>query len=128
VGEVGLDALDRVVGGGLDVLLKALGLVLGELGLLDLLEHVAADVADVDAAFLGEAVGGFHELEAALLGEVGEGEADEVAVDDGVDADVGLLEGFFDGAEEALVPGCTWIMRGSGVVMAAQALSACVPP
>ena len=104
-GEVLVDILDALVGVILDFLFRALGVVLGELGLLDGLEDVAANVADLHAAFLGEALGDLHELLAALAAHVGEGHADDVAVHCGVEAEVGELDALGDGLGEAAVPG-----------------------
>ena len=62
-GEVGVDVLDGLVGGGLDLLLEALGLVLGQLGLLGGLVRVAAHVSRAWAplvASLGGSISAEH--------------------------------------------------------------------
>src|SRR5690606_10699179 len=104
-GEVLIYLFDGLVGEGLDFFFGALGLVLGELGFFDRFDGVAADVADLHAAFLGEAVGDLDEFLAAFAAHLGEGDADEAAVHVGVEAEVGHLDALGDGLHEALVPG-----------------------
>ena len=88
----GAEIVDPRIG---DLLQLDLGTVLvvgaGLAGLLELAQvvhHVAADVADRDAAVLGEVAHHLDELLATLLGELGDGEADQVAVVGGIEADV----------------------------------------
>ena len=56
------------------------------------------------AALLREAVDHLHEVLPALAAEFGQGKADHGTVDRRVDADVGHLDGLFDGLEQGLVP------------------------
>ena len=104
MGEVVVDALDRGIGRGLDVLFHAFRLVLGELRFLQPFEHIAADVADVDAAFLGEAVRVLDEFLAALAAHFGERDAHDLPVGDGVKTEVRLLNGLNDGFHESGIP------------------------
>ena len=98
--EVVGDALDGGVGRGLNIFFETLGLVFGELGFFDRFHDVAADIPHVNAAFLGEAMGVLHELKAALLAHVGEGNADDFAVGDRVETEVGLLDALDDVFDE----------------------------
>src|ERR1019366_8875818 len=97
VGQVLADVLDRLVRGSLDVLFEALRLILGRLGLLDGLKGVAAEIADMHAAVLGKLVARLNELEAPLAAHLGKGNADEFTVHDGIEAEVGLLDGLANG-------------------------------
>ena len=102
--EVFADAFDGGIGGGLDVFFDALGFVFGQFGFFDRFHDVAADIAHVDAAFFGEAVGVFNEFEAAFLAHVGERNADDFAVGDRVEAEVGFLDAADDVFDDAGVP------------------------
>jgi hypothetical protein len=66
---------------------------------------LAADGADGDAGFFAHAVGDLGEILAALFAEFGDGDADEAAVVEGGDADVGGENGLFDGGEGGGVVG-----------------------
>jgi hypothetical protein len=104
VREVVADALDGSIGGRLNILLEALGLVLGQLGLLHGLKRVAADVANVHAALFGEAVGGLDEFLPALAAHFRQRDADHLAVGDWVESEVGLLDALDDRLDQAGVP------------------------
>src|SRR5437879_2118963 len=87
------------------VIVVHLLLVLGDvLGLLDPADRLGARVADRDAPLLGELVDDLDQLFAALLGERRDGDADDVAVVGGREAEVGREDRFLDRLEEALVP------------------------
>mgnify|MGYP003295068779 CR=1 FL=1 len=99
---------EHIVGELLEVFLGDLIVILGDLGvllhLLELLDRVAADVADGDLAALGILVDLLDELLAALLGELREVQADRLTVVLRVDAEVRLLNGALDEFEGAAVP------------------------
>lgn len=63
-----------------------------------------AGLADANAAFFSHAVGDFDKLLAALATELGDDTADGVAVDGGVEADVGGFDAFLNVLEGAFVP------------------------
>src|SRR5437016_2932492 len=89
----------------LHILLGVLLLVLRDvLGLFDPADRLGARVADGDAPFLGELVDDLDQLFAALLGERGDGDADDVAVVGGREAEIGGEDRLLDRLEEALVP------------------------
>src|SRR2546430_14400532 len=60
--------------------------------------------SDRDASLLGKLVDHLDQLLAALLGERGDGDADDIAVVGGREAQVGSEDRLLDGLEEALVP------------------------
>ena len=103
-----VDLLDVLVGEILNVLFGLLLVVLGQfallLGLLDVVDCVAADVADGDLAGLGILMDLLDELLTALLRELREVQADGLAVVLRVDAKVRLLNGALDGLEGRAVP------------------------
>src|SRR3989441_8409207 len=100
-----VDELQVVVVQLLHILLGVLLLVLRDvLGLFDPTDRLGARVADGDAPFLGELVDDLDQLLAALLGERGDGDADDVAVVGGREAEVGGEDRLLDRLEEALVP------------------------
>ena len=80
------------------------GLALG-LQLAQVLHRVAAHVADRHASLLGEVAHDLDELAPALLGQLGHGQAHEVAVVGGVQADVGLVDRLLDRLDRGLVVG-----------------------
>ena len=86
-----VDFLDRVVGQLLHFMLEALAFVLADfvllLVLLELVHPVAADVADGDPRLFGILAAQLGELLAALLGQLGDRQADHLAVDDRVDSE-----------------------------------------
>ena len=93
-------SLDLGVGELLQLGLGAALLVLADLALLlqlaQVVHAVAADVAHRDAALLGEAVDDLHQLLAALLGQLGDREPDQVAVVGRRQAEVGLQDRLLD--------------------------------
>ena len=97
-----------LVGEILDVLFGLLLVVLGQfallLGLLDVVDCVAADVADGDLGILGVFADLLREILAALLGQLREDEADNAAVILRVDAEIRGLDGLFDGLEKRAIP------------------------
>ena len=107
--EERVDLGDRVVGlllqGGLGAALVVLARFALFLQLAQVLHHVAADVANRDPALLGDAVHHLDHLAAALLGQLGDLQADDVAVVARRQADVGLLDRFLDRPDRALVEG-----------------------
>ena len=85
-----------LVGQVLDVLFGLLLVVLGQfallLGLLDVVDRVAADVADGDLGVFGVFADLLGEVLAALLGQLREDEADNAAVILRVDAEIRGLD------------------------------------
>jgi len=79
-----IDLLDRVVGQLLHLMLEALALVLADLVLLlvllEVVHAVAAHIADCDASLLGILANELGELLAAFLGQLGNGQTDNLAV------------------------------------------------
>lgn len=108
---------------------ETLGFVLGELRLLGGFDGIAADVADVDAAFFGEAVRGLHEFLAALAAHLRERDADDFAVRDGVHAEVGFLNALEDRLGERGVPRLDLDEAGvRALEMAAHCFSGVIEP
>src|SRR5829696_883906 len=114
--ELGLLVLEQLVdrrhvalGDLLQLLLGPGDVVLADLAVLghpvELVLGVPADVADRDLGVLGLAVGDLDELLAALLGQLRERHPDDRAVVRGVDAQVGVADGPFNGVHRALVVG-----------------------
>ena len=103
-----VDLLDVLVGEILNVLFGLLLVVLGQfallLGLLDVVDCVAADVADGDLGILGVFADLLREILAALLGQLREDEADNAAVILRVDAEIRGLDGLFNCLEQRPVP------------------------
>ena len=97
-----------VVGQLLDLGVEPLVLVLADLVLLlvglERVHAVAADVADRDPRLFGILVGELGELLAALLGQIGDRQADVLAVDDRIDAEPGIADRLFDRADIRPVP------------------------
>ena len=87
------------------LLLVVLGQLTGLLHGLELIHGVAADVTDGDLGLLALLLDLLGQLLAALLGGCGKDQADDLAVIDGVNADVAGLEGLGDGLEHLTVPG-----------------------
>ena len=102
-----VDLADGLVGELLQLALGAALVVLADLALLlqlaEVVHHVAADVADRDLALLGDAVDDLDHLPAALLVELGDLQADDVAVVVGRQPEVGLHDRLLDRADRALV-------------------------
>ena len=92
-------AVEALLGAG-DVVLADLAVLLH---LLQLLLGVAPQVADGDPALLGLVAGDLDVLLAALLGQLGEDAAEQLAVVGGVDAQVGVADGALDVADRAHV-------------------------
>src|SRR5215212_11911416 len=88
-----VDLLDVFVGELLDALLGA-ALVVGPdaLLLLEVVDHVAADVPHGDPSVLCDRARHLDELLAALLGQLRDRQADDLAVVRGVQAKVGFLD------------------------------------
>jgi hypothetical protein len=61
-------------------------------------------VADGHAAFLGQLARELHKFLAAFGAQFGERQADEAALNGGREAEIGLLDGLFDGLERAVIP------------------------
>ena len=103
-----VDLLDVLVGEVLDILFGLLLVVLGQfpllLGLFDVVNRVAADVADGDLGVLGIFADLLREILAALLGQLREDEADDAAVILRVDAEIRGLDGLFNRLEQRPVP------------------------
>src|SRR6185437_5631464 len=104
-----IHVLDETVGQLLHVVLCAAIIVLADLLVLqhglDVLERVAADIADRHLgtfAFMADMLG---EILAAFLGEWRHIEADHGTRSGGCDAEVGCHDGFFDGAHHLLFIG-----------------------
>ena len=95
-----VDLFDVLVGEVLNVLFGLLLVVLGQLtlllGLLNVVDCVAADVADGDLGILGVFADLLREILAALLGQLREDEADNAAVILRVDAEIRGLDGLFN--------------------------------
>ena len=109
-------------------------LVLGDLALLlrglELVERIAADIAESDLGLLAGLGNALDELLAALLGQRREVQTDLLAVVLRIDAEVGHLNGLFDSLEHRAVPrldgqrtrvgrgdGCNLIQRGRRTVI-----------
>ena len=103
-----VDPLDVLVGGLLDLVAVLLVLVLADavllLELLQMLHRVAADVADGDALLLGVLAGELGEFLAALLGQRRDRDAQGLAVDDRVEAQVRRADRLVDGADDRSCP------------------------
>ena len=74
-------------------------------GLLQVIDAVAAGIADADLGGLHLLAALLHQLFAAFLGEGRNGDADNLAVVLGHDAQRGVDDGFLDDAHHTLVPG-----------------------
>ena len=74
------------------------------LGLLDVVDCVAADVADGDLGVLAVFVDLLRQILAALLGQLREDQADDAAVVLRVDAEIGGLDGLFNRLEQRRRP------------------------
>ena len=88
-----VDLLDVFVGEFLDLLLQELRLVFRDhvfLQFLGVVVGVAADATDADFGFLGSVLGALHQLFTAFLGEGGHCDTQDLAVVDGVEAQVGV--------------------------------------
>jgi len=100
---------DFLVGELLDLVEGALLLVFGDFfvfgGFLDEVVAVAADVADGGAVIFEDAVEVLDDFLAAILGHGRDGDADDLAVVVGIEAEVGGAERLFDFGDEACVPG-----------------------
>ena len=81
------------------------GDVAGLLDFLDFVDGVAAVGADADAPFLGHFAHGLDEVLAAFLRKGRDGQPDELAVDQGRDAELRFFEGLADGVDGGAVPG-----------------------
>src|ERR1700742_557289 len=104
-----VDLGDRLVGLFLQRSLGAALVVLADFALVlqlaQVAHHVAAHVADRDAAVLGDAVDDFDHLPPPLLGHLRDRQADHVAVIRWREADVGLEDRLLDRPDRALVEG-----------------------
>ena len=127
-----VDLLDRVVGQLLHLMLEPLALVLADLVLLlvllEMIHPVAADVADRDARLLGILADELGELLAALLGQLGDRQADHLAVGDRVEAEAGRADRLFDRLTFERSHTCTESIRGSGVETVATWFSGMFEP
>src|SRR5215210_2180215 len=105
--DEGVELLDLLVGELLQRLLGAMLVVGARLArvaqLAEVVHRVAPDVADRDLALLGEASHHLDELPAPLLGELGDLQADDVAVVVGRQPDVGLEDRALDRLDRVLV-------------------------
>src|SRR5215467_6759565 len=92
----GVDLRRVGVGDLLELVARALGVVLGDVAgallLVDVLELLAAHVADGHARLLGALLDHLHVLAPALLGERRDGHPDHLAVVGGVEADPGVAD------------------------------------
>src|SRR5690242_8738009 len=104
-----VDLADRRVGELLQLALGPVLLVLADIPALaqlaEVLHGVAADVADRDAALLGDLPGDLDHVLAAFLGHLRDLQPDDVAVVVGREAEVGLLDGALDRLHGRLVVG-----------------------
>ncbi len=127
-----VDLLDVIVGRLLHLGAVLLVLVLADgvlfFELLQMLHRVAAHVAHGDALLLGVLAGDLGEFGAPFAGERRNRNAQLLAVDDRVEAQIGGADRFVDGAHHGLVPHLTEIMRGSGTVTVATWLSGDAAP
>jgi hypothetical protein len=109
VGESRVYALHIVVGQLLQLVFGPMLVVLGDLALfaqlVDVFHLIATDVTHRDAALLGHVPGHPDQLPAALLGELGDGKAYDLAVVLGVEADVRVSQGALDVLEGVRVEG-----------------------
>src|SRR3954454_960910 len=107
--EVRVEVGDALVGDLLQVGLGAALLVLADLALLaqlaQVVHDVAADVADLDAAVLGDVVRHLDELLAALLGERGDRQPDEVPVVGRVEPEIRVADRLLDRLDRVGVEG-----------------------
>ena len=103
-----VDLLDVIVGGLLHLGAVLLVLVLADdvllLELLQMLHRVAADVAHGDALLFGVFARDLRQFRAALAGERRDRDAQRLAVDDRVEAEIGGADRLVDGADDGLVP------------------------
>ena len=108
VADALVDLPDRVVGQLLDLMLQPLALVLADLVLLlvglEVIHAVAADVADRDPRFLRILADELGQLLAALLGQLGDRQADHLAVGDRIEAETGGADRLFNRADVRAVP------------------------
>ena len=65
-------------------------------GGLEFVHRVLAGTADAHAALFGHVLDDLHEVAPALLGELGDGQADDASVVRGIDAELGLAQGAVD--------------------------------
>ena len=97
------------VGQLLEVVLGLVELVLGDelffLQFAQIIQSVAATVADGDLGLLDASRYLLRQLLAALLGQAGDGQANQPAVVGRGESQVGLEEGFLDSREGGRVPG-----------------------
>src|SRR5258708_6687628 len=107
VGDQLVDVGDRLVGEFLDLDFGALVLVLAYLALLQQRLHVrdriAADVAHRDLGILALVLHDFGELLAALLGERGHRNANDIARGGRIHAQVGVADGLLDHRDHLLL-------------------------
>jgi hypothetical protein len=75
----------------------------GLLELAQVVHHVAADVADRDSPLLGDVADDLDQLAPALLGQLRDAKADQIAVIGGSEADVRLEDRSLDRLDRALV-------------------------
>src|SRR4051794_22785417 len=112
------------MGGLVEFLLGVFDLVLARLAVLfdpvQLLHRLATDIAHGHPGVLSLGLGLLHELAAAFLGELGNGDADDVAVVAGVDAEVGIANGVLDRLQLRLLVGLDDDQPGFGNVDAGQ--------
>src|SRR5690606_27713154 len=108
-GEKLVDGVDALLRQALELLLRTVDLVLADVAVLlqavELVLGLAAVVADRDAGVLGLGLGELDVVLAALLGEGGQDDADDVAVVRRVDAEVGLAQRLDDRGRRAAVVG-----------------------
>src|SRR3954465_4365572 len=95
-----VDGVGVLLGGGVELLLRSGDLVLADLLVLHhLVQSVlgrAAGAANRDPGVLGLVLGQLDVLLTPLLGELGQGHADRLAVVGGVDAEVGVADRLLD--------------------------------
>ena len=105
----GVDFADGVVGDFLDFVFGAAAFVLAEFLVFDLFFHggddVAADVARGDPGGFGFPPDDFGEVAPSLFGELRNGHADLRPLRGGVEPEVGLPHGFFNGGGVVGIPG-----------------------
>ena len=93
-----------------------------------MVEAVAADMAGGDARLLGIFVRDLDQLLAALGVELGDRDAEELALDDRVEAEIGLADGAVDGLDRGRSQTWTESMRGSGTLTVPSWLIGMVVP
>src|ERR1700687_3494367 len=103
-----LDAFDEAVGKLLEALLGAFFVLLRYAAVLlclaQMIERISAAIAHGHARLLGALVDLLDELFAPILGQLRQNQSNDLAIIGRIDAQVGLLDRFFNWAEHAPIP------------------------